>query len=170
MKQPWGNATVQKATINGKLFFIDNGIMWPTWGCEWRKVGTKKWYPLAPGGFLHIQGLAAELKVGRVQYFIDEFGWEEVAGVSIEEMLKAIVDKIELLEYRDARMYAMLKDSTLELGCRELRSILISEDMVTEVHHGAFREIYRINKDKVKLGSLAMYPDEIKKVFSALKC
>jgi len=156
--------------IGSQRFVMEGDKLWSFEDGEWRYQGENGWRGRHRGSYLSITGTPIEIKdasAGLI-YRVSIHGFEEVHEVSIEYMLHAIAQKLDLLEYSGSRVYALQEKEKVELGCQDLAVILEASKMVTILHCTSERTLYRFVGIGSALKELLQYKAEIRKAYDKL--
>ncbi len=138
-----------------RFFLNDRGELWNAGKCfyEWRQPGERTWTEASGYGYLPVGKDTFEIReIGKkVYYRMDRHGYELVVEKSLEEMLKEIAERIDLIEYTNGSMFALMSDRSVNIGCIDLRTVAATNGMLTLIHSTNERTLYRLNKEKVRV-------------------
>lgn len=151
--------------LGGIRFVKENYMLWILCNHEWRYKAGDPWRRAEAGQYHHL-GDYREIKIGSKTYSVDLNGFEEVPQISTEYMIRAIAQKLDLLEYTNAKIYALLEHERVELGCERLKNILRDCNMLKTVHATNSRTLYHFQWNNIDIpDELLKYEKEIKSVY-----
>ncbi len=165
---------------NAALFYIETmhfvlneeGQLWSLCEYEWRHPGEKKWNYGYHDGYLHVGKDTFEIReiCKKVYYRVDRNGYELVVEKSLEEMLKEIAERVDLIEYIIGEaMFALMANASVNIGCASLKRVLEENGMVTVIHSTNERTLYRLNKEKVTvLSFFEQHSDQVRELHKKL--
>lgn len=155
---PKGVTKMKYPEKNASLFYIGEmhfalDVDWRLWSLcahEWRPSGTDAWKEGHCGCFLSLEEDVYEIRRGDSVYRVDKDGYERVIEKSLDEMLKEIAARVDLIEYKVGEgVFALLSDKSVDIGCSDLKKVLEQNGMITAIHSTNERTLYRLNKEKV---------------------
>jgi len=169
----YGENNAEILSFNGYQFVKDGDKLHQLRPVEWRDQKNPKWIK-SDFGFFYLEEYT-EIKIsGNVVIRFSKDGYEEVTPVNHKAMVNKIVKKLHddkiLLEYvcLKGALRALLPDRTVILGCETLRVCIVEADMITPVHDGGARVLYKVIKDQWDpMATLFVkeYPEEIERIY-----
>jgi len=75
---------------------------------------------------------------------------------------------LDLLEWTNAKLYALLDHTRIELGCGELRAILFENDLLKNIHEVNECTLYRFQWSNIVPDALLKYEKEIKSIYERI--
>lgn len=170
MKYPEKNATMLH--IGSIPFVLDEqGRLWGLWDYEWRRPGEETWKEGVHNCFLPVGDKAFEVRKtgGDKIYRVDKDGYELVEETPLDQMLKEIAERIDMLEFKDNILFALMSDKSANIGCPDLLNVLVKNDIVVPIHVTKERALYRLNKENVRvLPFFEQYKSRVKSLYEAL--
>lgn len=153
--------------IGGFRFAKEDYKLWIFNLHEWRYKEGDPWKKADPGMYHHLHDYH-EIKIGSKIYSVDKNGFEEIPQISTEYMIHAIAQKLDLLEYTGAKIYALREHDRVELGCEMLKNVLRDCNMLKTVHNTNSRALYHFQWNNIIPNDLLKYEKEIKSVYERI--